>query len=186
MSRVSGKSGNAADADATMIGNHALECQIGQNTIRQIKSDDETDLARRLAEQYRSLEWETAGETAISLSAIYSAERCAYFVIEQQTRIVGGAGIAPLANDLGHIADLQRFVLEPMTAKIGHGVRLLKHCLQAADLMGYRACYAESFSRDSDFKEILRLTGFRIFDTSLFEARTAGCDAIHYFKLGLR
>lgn len=120
------------------------------------------------------------------MSENYSAERAAYFVMEREASIIAGAGIAPLANGLGHIADLQRFLIEPSSAKIGHGIRLLKHCLQAADLMGYRTCYAESFPDDFDYKEILLLTGFRVFSRPLLEAKTPGCDAIHYFKLGLR
>jgi hypothetical protein len=48
--------------------------------------------------------------------------------------------------------------------------------------MGYRACYAESFPNDLDHKEMLLLTGFRVFGTPLLETRTPGCDAIHYFK----
>jgi putative acetyltransferase len=169
-----------------MIGNHVLELQIRQTTIRRIEPNDDTALARSLAGKNQALDLERCDDDNVPLSENYSAERSAYFVMEREASIVGGAGIAPLANDLGHIADLQRFVLHPMSAKIGHGIRLVKHCLRAADLMGYRACYAESFSGDSDYKEILLLTGFRVFGTPLFEARTPGCDAIHYFKLGLR
>jgi putative acetyltransferase len=169
-----------------MIGNHALESQISQTTIRRINPNDDLALAGCLAEKYQAQDVDNVSHKKVSVSENYSAERSAYFVMERETRIVGGAGIAPLAKDVNHIADLQRFVLEPMTAEIGHGIRLLQHCLRAADLMGYRACYAESFSGDSDFKEILRLAGFRIFGAPLLEATTLGCDAIHYFKLGLR
>jgi putative acetyltransferase len=168
-----------------MIGIHALESEMSQTTIRRLNPNDDVTLARCLAEKYQALGTENYADKASSLSDQYSAERSAYFVMERASRIVGGVGIAPLANDVSHIADLQRFVFEPMSATIGHGIRLLKTCLQAADLMGYRACYAESFPDDIDYKEILQLTGFRVFGTPLLEARTPGCDAIHYFKLGL-
>jgi hypothetical protein len=106
-----------------MIGNYALECQIGQTTIRRINPNDDVVLARSLAEKFQALDVESfPGENA-SLSENYSAERSAYFIMEREASLVGGVGIAPLANDLGHIADLQRFVLEPMNAKIGHGIR---------------------------------------------------------------
>jgi putative acetyltransferase len=169
-----------------MIGNHALESQISQTTIRRIDPNDDAALASGLAEKYKALDVESFSGEKTSLWKKYSADRSAYFVMEREKRIVGGAGIAPLANDVSHIADLQRFVLEPMGADIGHGIRLLKACLQAADLMGYRACYAESFPGDFDYKETLLLTGFRVFSTPLLEARTPGCDAIHYFRLGPR
>jgi putative acetyltransferase len=169
-----------------MIGNHALESQISRTTIRSVKPCDDAALAASLAEKYQALDLEHCADDDAALSDNYVGARSAYFVMEREASVIGGAGIAPLANDLGHIADLQRFVLKPFSADIGHGIRLLEHCLQAADLMGYRACYAESFSGDSDYKEILRVTGFRIFGSPLLEARTPGCDAIHYFKLGLR
>src|ERR1700733_10475520 len=106
-----------------MIGNHALESQIDQTTIRRISAKDDATLARSIAEKYQALDVENfAGENA-SLSENYSAERSAYYVMEREASIVGGAGIAPLENDLSHIADLQWFVLEPMSAKIGHGIR---------------------------------------------------------------
>jgi putative acetyltransferase len=173
------------DIDATMVGNHSLDCQMRQAAIRRIKSQDDAAIARRLAEIYQTVDLGTFGEAADSLSEIYSGERSAYFVMERETGIVGGAGIAPLSNDLEHIADLQRFVLLPMSGKIGQGIRLLIHCLEAADLLGYRACYAEVFSGDSDLNEIFRFAGFQPFGKPLLRDATLGWDAIHYLKLGL-
>jgi putative acetyltransferase len=168
-----------------MIGNHLLERQIRESSIRRIGSEDDSAIASRLAERYEVLGLEASGEND-PLSQVYSAERCAYFVMERDCRIVGGAGIAPLANDLVHIADLQRLVLEPMNTRIGHGIRLLNECVEADDRLGYRSCYAESFSGDSDLNVMLRRTGFRVSGENLLKATTLGCDAIHYFKLGLR
>jgi putative acetyltransferase len=172
------------DSNTIMMGNHALECQIRQVSIRRIKSQDDAAIAS-LAEKYQALDLDAIG-TDDSVSAIYSKERSAYFVMERGTCIVGGAGIAPLANDLDHIAELQCMVILPMSRRIGEGLRLLSHCLDAADLMGYRTCYAEAYSGDADLNEILRRAGFRVFSSPLLRAATPGCDAVHYLKLGLR
>jgi putative acetyltransferase len=169
-----------------MIGNHALECQIRQTTIRRIEPNGDAALARSLAENYQALDIGYVADENASLSENHSGERSAYFVMERETDIVGGAGIPPLPNDLGHIAELQQFVLNSMSADIGDGVRAVKHCLQVADLMGYRACHAESFSGESDLNEILRLAGFKIFGKPLLRAATLGSDAIHYMKVVLR
>ena len=79
----------------TMIGNHAIECQIRQTTIRRIRPKDDAALARSLAQKYQALDVENVADEKPSLSENYLGERSAYFVMERETGIVGGAGIAP-------------------------------------------------------------------------------------------
>src|SRR6202041_2805765 len=53
-----------------------------------------------------------------AFSLLYSAPRTAYFVAERRDTVLGGAGFGPLPCDFTHIAELQRFILLPMSGHL--------------------------------------------------------------------
>jgi len=153
--------------------------------IRAIEPRDDDAMARRLSERV-SDSLGSDPDSKLSLSDIYAAPRCAYFVMERDGLIVGGAGIAPLTCDFAHIAELQCFVLLPMSGKRGHARRLLDHCLDAADAMGFRTCYAESRSIEAEMNDLLRIAGFQHLGKPLRDPTNASCDTYHFLTLGDR
>jgi putative acetyltransferase len=96
-----------------------------------------------------------------ALSLLYSAPRTTYFVADRRDTVVGGAGIGPLPCDFAHIAELQRFVLLPMSGRLDTGRRLLDQCLDAADRSGYRLCYVELNAEQGTMRELLERSGFK-------------------------
>ena len=96
-----------------------------------------------------------------TLSLLYSAPRSAYFVADKRDTVLGGAGIGPLPCDFTHIAELQRFVILPMSGHLEIGRRLLDHCLDAADRFGFRLCYVELNSEQATMRELLERAGFK-------------------------
>jgi putative acetyltransferase len=154
--------------------------------IRPIEPRDDVAMARRLGEKFSEPRVGTKPDLELPLSHIYAAPRCAYFVMERDGLIVGGAGIAPLACDFAHIAELQRFVLLPMSGKRGHARRLLDHCLDAAGAIGFRACYIESSSIETDLHDLMRIAGFQRLGKALRAPTNTSCDIFHFLTLSLR
>lgn len=101
------------------------------------------------------------------LSLQYSAPRSGYFVATRRDTVIGGAGIAPLPCDLTHIAEVQRFILLPMSGHLETGRRLLDKCLDAAHRAGFSLCYVELSSAQTIMLELLERTGFKAINKPL-------------------
>ena len=68
-----------------------------------------------------------------------------YFVIEENEKILGGAGIAPLEEaDSPDICELQKMYFLPQARGKGVGFRVMEKCLDFAKNQGYTHCYLET------------------------------------------
>ena len=86
----------------------------------------------------------------LELLKTYQRERSAYFVAMTGSRVVGGAGIAPLAGADDLTCELQRMYLRADVRGRGLGSQLLKACTDAARTFGFQACYAETIHQMQD------------------------------------
>jgi putative acetyltransferase len=118
-----------------------------------------------------------------ALSLLYSAPRRAYFVADRRETVIGGAGVGPLPCDFAHIAELQRFVLLPMSGHLEIGRRLLDQCLDEADRFGYRLCYVELSSKQGTMCELLERAGFKPNGKPLREPTDPTADS--YYSINL-
>jgi putative acetyltransferase len=82
----------------------------------------------------------------VALHQTYKIPRSCYFVVLQHDAIVGGAGIAPLADSASELCELQRMYLRAAVRGCGIGSALLSRCLIAAQAFGFSHCYAETIS----------------------------------------
>lgn len=117
------------------------------------------------------------------LSLLYSAPRTSYFVADRRDIVVGGAGIGPLPCDFAHIAEVQRFVLLPMSGHLDTGRRLLNQCLDAADRHGFRLCYVELSSEQATMRELLGRAGFKPTAKPLREPTDPEANIYYYINL---
>ena len=67
-----------------------------------------------------------------------------YFVVENDSRVLGGAGIKPLSDGDRDTCELQKMYFSPEIRGKGWGHKLFETCLDAAKKMGYKTCYIES------------------------------------------
>lgn len=97
------------------------------------------------------------------LDAMYEAYQkpgSAYFVVELNNRIVGGAGIAPLANQQENICELQKMYFLPEVRGLGIGNLMMEKCLIEARKMGYDQCYLETMDDMVSAQSLYRKSGF--------------------------
>lgn len=117
------------------------------------------------------------------LSVAYAAPRSAYFVIETNGRVVGGAGIAPLAGAEGSICELRKMYILPEARGYGQGRRLLAHCLEEARRLGYGRCYLETLTGMNAAMRLYTEAGFTALCSPLGATGHFACD--RYFALDL-
>jgi putative acetyltransferase len=152
--------------------------------IRLIEPKDDLILRVIVRDGIRSCDALSAGsglsvDEKKPLSLMYSAPRTAYFVADKRDTVVGGAGIGPLPCDFAHIAELQRFVLLPMSGHLDTGRRLLDQCLDTADRYGFRLCYVELNAEQGTLRELLERSGFKPTGKPLGEITDP--SAIYYY-----
>lgn len=95
-----------------------------------------------------------------AMSAAYRGPRAAYFVVEHEGRIVGGAGFAALAGGPDDTCELRKMYFYPEARGLGVGSRLLDLVLERAAAAGFSRCYLETLDRMHDARRLYEKKGF--------------------------
>lgn len=90
----------------------------------------------------------------------YNKPKSVYFVVENNGRIVGSAGIAPLENEAETICELQKMYFLPETRGLGIGSQMMEIGLQSARDFGYEKCYLETMPFMHDAQKLYKKVGF--------------------------
>jgi putative acetyltransferase len=116
------------------------------------------------------------------MSAAYAVRGAAYFVVEDPDgRLVGGGGLAALAGGEAGICELRKMYFLPEARGQGMGERLLRHCLEVAQSLGYRSCYLETLSGMDQAIRLYKKLGFKALCAPMGRTGHGGCD--HWFAL---
>ncbi|MEW7279270.1 GNAT family N-acetyltransferase [Aquimarina sp. 2201CG1-2-11] len=84
-----------------------------------------------------------------------------YFVIEENEKILGGAGIAPLEEaDSSGVCELQKMYFLPQARGRGVGFDVMQKCLDFAKKQGYTHCYLETMPYMEAARKLYRKVGF--------------------------
>ena len=97
----------------------------------------------------------------------YQAENEAYFIIEVDGVISGGAGIKPLKDYEASVCELQKMYYKPEIRGKGYGKLMFDHCLKVAKELGYKKCYLESASQLKSAIKLYERSGFIYLDKPL-------------------
>lgn len=94
----------------------------------------------------------------------YNKPRSVYYVVEQDGKIIGGAGIAPLENEAPIICELQKMYFLPDTRGKGIGSQMMAICLQSAREFGFEKCYLETMPFMHAAQKLYKKSGFQYID----------------------
>lgn len=97
----------------------------------------------------------------------YTLPRSSYFVVEQNGRVVGGAGIAPLAQENETYCELQKMYFLPEARGLGAGSAMMQKCLTYAQQQGYTHCYLETLPNMLEAQKLYRKVGFTYLDAPM-------------------
>lgn len=156
--------------------------------IRPIRADDDAAMAeviRTVMPEFGA----TGSGFAISdpevdwMSRAYAAPRHAYFVVERDGRVLGGAGVAPLAGGDADVCELRKMYFLPEARGSGAGAAMMARCLQAARGLGFRQCYLETLTGMDAAMRLYERSGFQPIDASMGATGHGGCDRFYLLDL---
>ena len=113
----------------------------------------------------------------------YSQPRCAYFVVEREGRVVGGAGVAPLEGGDPAVCELRKMYFLPEARGIGAGAAMMARCLQAARELGFGQCYLETLTGMDSAMKLYERSGFRRISCSMGHTGHGGCNTFYLLEL---
>ncbi|WP_282161833.1 GNAT family N-acetyltransferase [Ulvibacterium marinum] len=105
----------------------------------------------------------------------YDVPKAAYFVVEDQGRIIGCAGIAQLENYEGNVCELQKMYLLGEARGRGLGAKLMEVCLDRAKDFGFESCYLETMPYMKAAQKLYQKAGFEYIDASMGDTGHYSC-----------
>ena len=97
----------------------------------------------------------------------YSEPNSAYFVVEQNGKIIGCAGIATLVNGAPEVCELQNMYFLPETRGLGIGAKMMETCLDKAKAFGFKQCYLETMPYMEAAQKLYVKSGFEYLDAPM-------------------
>jgi putative acetyltransferase len=117
------------------------------------------------------------------LYSAYSKPRTAYFVCEEQGKILGGAGVAPLQGGAENFCELKKMYFLPEGRGKGLGQLVLTACLREARREGFEFCYIETFNTMRAAIDLYRKNGFEQIDGPIGSTGHFACDLFYLRRL---
>lgn len=148
--------------------------------IREIEPKDNTFIATVIREVLIEMGVPKVG-TAYEDAALdmmyetYNTNNAAYFVVEENGEIIGGAGIAALENYDGSVCELQKMYFSPKARGKGLGSKMMEKCLKFAKDAGYNQCYLETMPYMDDARKLYHKSGFKPLDKPLGDTGHYNC-----------
>jgi putative acetyltransferase len=117
------------------------------------------------------------------LSTAYAEPRCAYFIVESNGGVLGGAGVAPLVGGDGDTCELRKMYFLPEARGLGAGAAMMARCLEAARELGFLQCYLETLRGMDAAMKLYERTGFARIPGPLGATGHGGCNAFYLLQL---
>ncbi len=90
----------------------------------------------------------------------YNKLKSIYFVVEENGKIIGGAGISQLENSKENICELQKMYFLQEARGKGIGYKMIEKCLEKAIEFGYSNCYLETLPEMKAAQSLYKKFGF--------------------------
>jgi putative acetyltransferase len=113
----------------------------------------------------------------------YATKDAAYFVIEKDGEVLGGAGVAPLLGGDPGVCELRKMYFLSQTRGRGLGKKLLATCLEKAKKLGFTHCYLETLERMHQAQGLYRSFGFTPLKKPLGKTGHFGCDSWYMLEI---
>ena len=90
----------------------------------------------------------------------YNKPKAVYFVVEDNGKLIGGAGVNQLDNSDANICELQKMYFLPEARGKGIGLEMIRKCLESATAFGYEKCYLETLPEMLSAQKLYTKVGF--------------------------
>ena len=105
----------------------------------------------------------------------YQSNRSIYFVVEENNKILGGAGINQLKNGDVNICELQKMYFHKSIRGRGIGDKMIELCLDFAVESNYKKCYIETMPNMVNAQKLYIKKGFKYIDNPLGNTGHTAC-----------
>jgi putative acetyltransferase len=113
----------------------------------------------------------------------YAQKGYAYFVYEEDGKILGGGGIGPLKGGDAKTCELKKmYFLQDGRGK-GLGQQVLSACLTAAKDLNYETCYLETFNTMQLAMKLYERNGFKKINGPCGSTGHFACDIFYQKEL---
>lgn len=148
--------------------------------IREIQQKDNAEVAGVIRKVLEDLGMPKVGTTYADKALDYMYEnynvpKAAYFVVEENGRILGCAGIAQLENYKGNVCELQKMYFLKEARGRGLGAKMMKICLDIAREYGYEKCYLETMPNMDEAQKLYKKTGFKYINAPMGDTGHYSC-----------
>jgi len=148
--------------------------------IREIKSKDNQqvkELVRSVLVEMGVPKVGTAYEDKAldDMTQTYDSERMTYFVVEENSKVIGGAGIAPLTGEEAKICELQKMYFLPEARGRGIGMKMINQCLDFGSAQGFEKCYIETLPYMENARKLYHKNGFEVIEKPLGDTGHYNC-----------
>lgn len=106
----------------------------------------------------------------------YLKNRAAYFVLEENEKIIGGAGIAPLEGGNQSVCELQKMYFLPEARGRALGEKMIDHCLMYAKEQSFEMCYLETLPYMETAQKLYLKKGFEYIDAPMGATGHTSCN----------
>ena len=96
-------------------------------------------------------------------------------MVENNSKIVGCAGIAKLENGDPEICELQKMYFLPETRGLGIGSKMMEKCLEQAKYFGFKKCYIETMPFMHAAQKLYKKSGFEYLNVPLGNTGHSSC-----------
>ena len=105
----------------------------------------------------------------------YSSSRSRYFVVEENGKILGGAGINPLRDGRYDVCELQKMYFHKSLRGRGIGDKMIELCLNFAIKSNFKKCYIETMPNMINAQKLYLKKGFKYIDGPLGNTGHTAC-----------
>lgn len=133
--------------------------------IREIRKEDNLSIAAVIREVFISDNYPKTGTAFAdkqldSMFETYDKPKAVYFVVEENGKIIGGAGVSQLDNATENVCELQKMYFLQEARGKGIGFQMIQKCLEAATELGFEKCYLETLPEMITAQHLYKKTGF--------------------------
>lgn len=111
----------------------------------------------------------------------YQKPKAAYFVVEENNKIIGGAGVAKLDNYEGNVCELQKMYFLPEARGRGIGAQMMEFCLAKAREFGFEKIYLETMEYMTHAQKLYKQAGFEYIECAMGNTGHYSCP-VHMIK----
>lgn len=105
----------------------------------------------------------------------YKKDKAAFFVVEENGKVIGCGGISQLDNYSGNVCELQKMYFLPVARGRRLGTKMIDLCLNTAKEFGYEQCYLETMSYMEAAQKLYKRYGFEYLEGSIGDTGHYSC-----------